>query len=167
MSDVCDVVLEEHAEFRRRFAELDTHHDSDAATLGALWQPLADLLDRHAAAEEEVLYPKLLHRGSDAEDETDDAIDDHNKIRDAVREATRHTAGSPAWWGAVRQAREQNSDHMAEEERGALADFRMHTGRADRDALGARFLDFNARHTPPTRADARDKDPGTYIAEHE
>ena len=61
-------------------------------------------LELHAAAEEEVFYPALLqvglaaHRPAGVEDETLDAIKDHNEIRDAVAEVARHrsalTAGS-------------------------------------------------------------------------
>jgi hypothetical protein len=77
-----------------------------------------------AVAEETVFYPQLLRRGNEAGDETLDAISDHNDIRDGVHEAARYPIGSPQWWDGVRRARMANSDHMAEEEEQALADFR-------------------------------------------
>ncbi|MGH3504943.1 MAG: hemerythrin domain-containing protein [Nocardioidaceae bacterium] len=79
MPDLCDVILDEHATFRRRFAELDEHYGEGPEMLGPLWQLLSGLLERHAAAEEAILYPQLLRRGSDPEDETDDAVRDHTK----------------------------------------------------------------------------------------
>lgn len=167
MPDVCDLVLDEHETFRRRFAELDERRGTDPATLRRLWEPLAVLLDRHADAEEHVLYPKLLRRGADGEDETQDAIGDHNRIRDAVRDAAGRQVGSEKWWQAVDRARTENSDHMAEEERGALADFRQHTDDERREQLGAAFVAFNRSHTEPSRVDTTDKDPDSYVDEHE
>jgi hypothetical protein len=49
-----------------------------------------------------------------------------------IRDAGRHRVGSEQWWHSVRGAREANSDHMAEEEREALADFRRHASLQDR-----------------------------------
>ena len=41
-----------------------------------------------------------------------------------MRDAERHPVGSDAWWESVGRARVANDEHMAEEEREALADFR-------------------------------------------
>ncbi len=165
MPDICDLILDEHGIFRRRFAELDERRGEGASSeiLGRLWQPLAELLDRHASAEEDTFYPGLLRRGAHGDEETDDAIRDHNKIRDAVRDANDHDVGSQGWWEAVDRAREENSDHMAEEERGPLADFRVHSDAADRDALGARFVAFSAEHAGGRGISGDDKDPDAYI----
>ncbi len=165
MPDICDLILDEHETFRRRFAELDEHRE-EPETLKRLWDPLAELLERHAAAEETIFYPELLARGQRAEDETDDAIDDHNDIRDAVRDAASTEPGSDAWWEAVSKAREENSDHMGEEERGALADFRAHAPEDVREEIGNRWVDYNQKHAGGRGVDSSDKDPEEYIEEH-
>ena len=91
---------------------------------------LATFLELHAAAEEEIFYPALLqvglaaHRTAGVEGETLDAIHDHNDIRDAVTEVTRHQVGTDEWFAAVGAANLANSDHMGEEEREGLTDFR-------------------------------------------
>ena len=88
----------------------------------------------HAAGEEAIFYPELLRVGIAArrkagvEGETLDAIDDHNDIRDAVTEAGRHPVGSDAWYATVAGANADNGDHMAEEEREGLTDFRRLAG---------------------------------------
>jgi len=166
MPDICDLILDDHETFRRRFAELDEHRDADVERLAQLWGPLAGLLDRHAAAEEAVFYPALLQRGTDGEEETDDAIGDHNDIRDAVRDAGTHEPGTAAWWDAVAQAREHNSDHMAEEEREALADFRARAPKQQREDIGAHFLEFMAAHPDGEHVSTADKDPDTFIGRH-
>ncbi len=82
-------------------------------------EPLALHLEIHAEAEEVILYPHLLKKGGDdADEETDDAIKDHNKIRDAIVESRRHEVGTDEWWKAVWEARRENTEHLAEEERG-------------------------------------------------
>ena len=115
MLDVTSMILEDHQTLRRQFAALDDARSEEA--LAAVWNGLARMLDVHAACEEQVFYPSLLKYGKDAVAETDDAIDDHNKIKTALRAAARNRVGSETWREAVGVAREENSKHIAEEER--------------------------------------------------
>ena len=99
------------------------------------------LLDTHALAEERFFYPELLKvgRGADNEipvEETRDAIKDHNEIRDTAAEVDRQELGSPEWFEAVAACNKANSDHMAEEERQGLTDFRRHADLELRHRLG-------------------------------
>lgn len=159
--DITQLILDDHETFRRQFAALDDAEDVEQ--LRAIWEPLAELLDVHAAAEEAVFYPELLRRGDDAEDETVDAIGDHNDIRDGVRAAAPHPAGSQSWWDGVRAARTANSEHMAEEEDDALVDFRRNTPLDVRQKLGGQFLDFKHNHAGAQDLDTNDKDPQLYV----
>ena len=73
----------------------------------------------------------LLKEGSgQAADETQDAISDHNEIRDAIREAAAAEPGSDSWWQAVLACRKANDEHLSEEERDVLPDFRKHSAQA-------------------------------------
>ena len=114
--DITGLILDEHEEFRRQFVALwDRRPTTDAKAVAAAWQPLADLLEVHASAEEEIFYPVLLKRGSDeAPDETEDAIRDHNEIRDAIRAAAGSDPGSDTWWQAILACRKANDAHLAE-----------------------------------------------------
>ncbi|HET6807122.1 MAG TPA: hemerythrin domain-containing protein [Frateuria sp.] len=165
--DVTQLILDDHHEQRRLFAMLDEIDRSDQATLGALWDQLADFLEVHAEAEEKHFYPSLLRRGqgagskADAVGETLDAIKDHNDIRDAVAQVVRHEVGTDAWYQAVAAARKANSTHMGEEERESLADFRRHAPLQTRHDLAVRFAAFEAAHRTGVRA--RDKDPEAYV----
>jgi len=161
MTDITQLILDDHDTFRREFAALDDAEGTEQ--LRAVWEPLAALLDLHAVAEEAVFYPQLLRRGDDAEDETVDAIGDHNDIRDGVHEAAQHPIGSPQWWEAVRRARMANSDHMAEEEDEALADFRRNTPLSTREDLGRQFLEFKTNHADARDLNTSNKDPEGYI----
>ena len=91
MADIIELVYADHDWLRRQFFRLD-----DAKTdeeLAAIWDLLGTRLDAHADAEETVFYPALLKHGGrdvrgnpegDPEDETEDAITDHNAIREAM-----------------------------------------------------------------------------------
>ena len=162
MTDITQLILDDHDTFRREFAALDDAEGPEQ--LRAIWEPLAALLDVHAVAEETVFYPQLLRRGDEAEDETLDAIGDHNDIRDGVHEAARYPIGSPQWWDGVRKARMANSDHMAEEEDEALADFRRNAPLDVREELGHQFLKFKAEHADARDLDTTDKDPEGYVS---
>lgn len=161
MLDVTVLVLEDHETLRRQFAALDDARSPEA--LAAVWNGLARMLDVHAACEEAVFYPALLKAGEDANDETEDAIHDHNSIRDAVREAAGHEVGSEAWWEAVGQARSENSDHVAEEEREALPDFRKHATDDLRESLAVAWLQWRYEHDSGAGVSDEDKDAEEYI----
>ncbi|MEU3452816.1 hemerythrin domain-containing protein [Micromonospora sp. NPDC006766] len=164
MDDITALILDDHAAFRRGFARLDDARDP--TELLAIWEALALHLDIHAEAEESILYPHLVRHGDDGEEETEDAIGDHNKIRDAIAESKQHEVGSDAWWAAVWRARRENSEHLAEEEDEALPDFRRHADVALRAELGARWLRFYGEHKNGRNLPFLDKDPEKYVREH-
>lgn len=169
--DITQLILDDHHEQRRLFAILEQIDRSDTESLSAVWDRLAAFLDTHAAAEEALFYPALLEVGIAArrkagvEDETRDAIGDHNDIRDAVAEVARHPVGSDAWFEAVAGANEANGDHMAEEEREGLTDFRRLTGLTHRHELAVAFAAYEARHVLGVQP--VDKDPEGYVRQAE
>ncbi len=168
--DITDVILNDHHDQRRMFAILDEMQVSPASDLEAVWSRLRILLEVHAKAEEELFYPELLALGAGAggkdspEDETTDAIHDHNEIRDAIAGVQLHPAGSPEWWRAVAKVNEVNGDHMAEEEREGLTDFRRHASLDLRHSLALAFCSFEAAHAGGFTG--HDVDPDTYVREN-
>jgi Hemerythrin HHE cation binding domain len=169
--DITQLILDDHHEQRRLFAILEQVGRADTGTLSAVWERLSSFLELHAAAEEEIFYPELLQVGVGAgrtdrvEDETLDAIHDHNDIRDTIAAVAGHEVGSDEWYAAVAAVNLANSDHMAEEEREGLTDFRRLARLQLRHDLAVAFAAFEARHfagVPPV-----DKDPATYVREAE
>jgi len=168
--DITRLIEDDHAEQRRLFALIDDVPDSETGALTALWNRLRALLDAHAEAEERFFYPKLLKFGKgaadsdSAKDETKDAIKDHNEIRDAGTAVDRCEVGTADWREAVAAANKANSDHMAEEERQGLADFRQHGSLELRNELGIRFAEFQSNHL--TGVKPVDKDPDGYVRDN-
>jgi hypothetical protein len=149
--DITQLIADDHTEQRRLFALIDQLGPSDRDALAAVWSRLRALLDTHARAEELHFYPELLKlgRGADGESvdgETRDAIKDHNEIRDAAAAVDKQQPGSPEWFKAVAAANKANSDHMAEEERQGLTDFRRHADLALRHRLAVQFVAFELDH---------------------
>lgn len=171
MADITMLILDDHEWFREQFAKLDylrAQTPADEATLARVWRPLADRLDVHAYIEEKIFYPQLLKRGTDdAEGETLDAIGDHNEIRDGVREADAARVGTEQWWAAIGRTREANGDHMAEEEREGLSDFRRAAPIGLREALGRQYSDFMAEHPTTVGLPITDRDPQSYVEDVE
>jgi len=151
-------------------AMLDDVDRSDTATVAAVWKRLQILLEEHAAAEEKLFYPRLMDLGTgagskdSAEGETRDAVHDHNQIRDATAKVGALEVGSDAWWEAVAGARQEHSDHMGEEERESLADFRRHASLQLRHDLAVQFAAFEAEHDGGIQA--RDRDVDDYHREN-
>ena len=167
-TDITELILGQHQDFRRRFVELwDLRPDGDVGALGAAWRELANLLEVHASAEEEILYPVLLKKGGDdAPEETLDAVGDHNEIRDAVREAAQHVPSSAAWWDAVLECRKANDEHLAEEERDVIPDFREHCDEKLRKALGESWIAYEKQHADARGITGDDVDPDDFVKEH-
>jgi hypothetical protein len=169
--DITQLILDDHHEQRRLFSILEQIDRGNIATLTALWGRMAAFLEVHAAAEEEVFYPELLRvsqragRISAGEAETLDAIHDHNDIRDTIAAVAGQDVGTGAWFDAVAAVNVANGDHMAEEEREGLTDFRRFAGLQLRHDLAVAFTTFEARHF--AGIEPVDKDPAAYVRQAE
>ncbi len=170
--DVTELILHQHAEQRRMFAYLEEWPRDDAAGLSALWHRLEILLEVHAEAEERYFYPELVRIGKGAGDadsmteEVTDAIKDHNEIRAAIRRVRACAPGSADWWAGVTAANLANSDHMGEEERQDLTDFRQQASLQLRHDLAVQFARFEAQQWAEG-VEPVDKDPQTYVEQQQ
>jgi hypothetical protein len=169
--DITQLILDDHAEQRRLFALIDELTPADHDALEAIWARLRAFLDTHALAEERYFYPELLKigRGADGEtpiDETRDAIKDHNEIRDTASDVDRHRVGTPEWFTAIAAANKANSDHMGEEERQGLTDFRKSAGLELRHRLAVEFARFEAEHLTGIGVKPVDRNVDEYVAEN-
>jgi hypothetical protein len=171
MADITVLIRADHDWFREQFAKLDdlqAQTPVNRSALERIWRPLGDKLDVHAYIEEKIFYPQLLKRGTDdSEGETLDAIGDHNDIRDGVRDANAARVGTEEWWAAVRRTRSANDEHMAEEEREGLSDFRRHAPIGLREALGHQYGEFMAEHPTTEGLPIVDRDPERYVEDLE
>ena len=168
--DITQLILDDHHEQRRLFAIIEQIADDDTASLAAVWHRLSTFLEAHARAEEKFFYPQFLKEGrakavaEKAESETEDAIEDHNEIRDAIAEVAKSRVGSADWRKAVAAANKANGDHMAEEEREGLTRFRQLASLAERHELAVSFIAYEAQHLEGVQAG--NPDPEKWVKEH-
>ncbi len=73
--------------------------------------------------------------------------------------------GSTAWRDAIDAVNVANGDHMAEEEREGLTDFRRRVSLPERHELAVRFVTFEARNFAGVRP--VDRDPQEYVRQQE
>jgi hypothetical protein len=66
----------------------------------------------------------------------------------------------------VLECRKANDEHLAEEERDVVPDFREHSNEALRSRLGAKWVAFHAEHRAARGISGEDIDPGKYIVEN-
>ena len=163
--DIVRLILTDHETFRARFAELADLRDQPRAA-AALWGELAAHLETHASAEEEHFYPALLQNVEGSEDETEDAVKDHDEIRQGIRRAAAAEVGSDEWWAGIADAREANDEHLAEEERDDLPDFLRNVSVEVRQELGERFVAFRDAHPWAAGLTYQDKDPEKFVEEY-
>ena len=169
--DITQLIADDHTEQRRLFALIEELGSDEPAALRAVWTRLQVLLDTHALAEERFFYPELLKigRGADHEtptDETRDAIKDHNEIRDTASAVDRKELGSAEWFDAVAACNKANSDHLDEEERQGLTDFRQHADLEVRHRLAVQFLQFESEHLTGDGVKPIDRNVEAYILEN-
>jgi hypothetical protein len=168
--DITQLILDDHHEQRRLFAIIDQIDPKDIASLAAVWKRLSAFLEVHAETEERIFYPELMRvgrkadRNDEVEDETFDAIKDHNEIRDAVVAVAKEKTGTEAWFKAVATANKANSEHMGEEEREGLTEFRKLAPLALRHDLAVSFVSFEVEHVDGVMP--VDKDPKKWVAKH-
>jgi Hemerythrin HHE cation binding domain len=162
---VTDLIRTDHDWFRAHFAAVENARD-DIDMLTALWTELAARLEVHAAAEEALFYPRLLKDDSDAVEDTEDAIRDHNDIRDAIRDAQQHSVGDEGWWNGVHATDKANTEHMEEEQEGPLREFDEFASPEEQAEVAASFAAFEIEHAGARGISIEDKDPKRYIEEN-
>ncbi len=165
MPDVIRLILDDHERFRTQFAQLAELRDDTQAAV-EIWLGLSARLEMHASAEEAHFYPALLQHVEGSEDETKDAISDHDEIRDGIRRAAAAEVGSDGWWQGIQETREANDEHLAEEERDDIPDFLRAASVELRQQLGAEFERFEDEHPGARGLSGADKDPDRYVAEN-
>jgi hypothetical protein len=148
-ADVIELVLADHRRIRRLSRALDdavrrAAHSGPGWVPAHIWQRLAELLQAHTLAEEEICYLPASRRGARAAADTRDRAAEHDDIREAIAEAALQPAGSAPWWRAVRAVQADLPCHLDREERDTLVDLRCQLTVRQRVELGRQWMAFIA-----------------------
>jgi hypothetical protein len=115
---------------------------ASAWALATVWDRLADMIDVHAAAEEEICYLPMVAASSWSREQMQDAVAELGEIRDAAAEARLLPVASRSWWRAVTTAVSACAEHFDHQEQGVLADFRSRADRTLRQQIGGQWSAF-------------------------
>ncbi len=126
ISEIGELIFSEHARILRLFRALDgvVRRGEPAVSrlaLNQIWTRLANLLEVHTRAEEEICFPLVSGAGAFAPSFVEVATADHIDLRETVEEARLLDVGSPRWWQVITAACAACTRHFASEERGPLA----------------------------------------------
>lgn len=137
MADIIDIVMQEHREVEALFDQLKAATGADHQQ--TLFTEVKDKLERHASAEERVLYPRIRKEVPDGKEEAEDAVEEHDQMRSSIEEVEEHEAGTELFMLAVEQLVATTRHHVGVEEQELLPDFREHSEAEERQALAERF----------------------------
>jgi hemerythrin superfamily protein len=137
MTDIIDLVLHDHHAVAGLFDELQAAKGADAQA--KLFAQVKDALEHHAAAEERVLYPRVRKEAREGKEEVKDALEEHDQIRESLKEVEEHEAGTELFMLAVVQLVATTKHHVGVEEAELLPDFRNSSEASERESLGREF----------------------------
>jgi hemerythrin superfamily protein len=137
MTDIIELVLQDHHAVAALFDKLQAA--TDVNDQAALFAQVRDALERHASAEEKVLYPRVRKEVPDGREESKDAIEEHDQIRESLKEVEEHDAGTELFSLAVTQLVATTKHHVGVEESELLPDFGRNSDAGEREQLGRRF----------------------------
>lgn len=131
MADILDVIRASRLEIVRcqsRFSELAGQRGGPESrqAQAAMWDMLAALISLHLSAEDEICLPAAWP-GPEGPARARAMLDDHEDIRELIREARLQPPGSPLWRQLTAAALEALAGEFGREEHGLLAIL----GRAD------------------------------------
>lgn len=156
-ADIMDLIVADHRRIRRLGGVLrDTGKEShgigsSARVLGEVWARLADLIDLHLGAEQEVCLPAFYGTDPSGREQRKDLIAEHENIRNAMQEASLQPAGSVTWWLAAADALSACNAAFRREEQHTLPKFARHADDAQRCHLARQWQAYMAapiRHQP-------------------
>ncbi len=120
--DWADALKAEHQATLLLFDKIEATDDAQAGTRSALLAKLKYALDKHAAQEENVIYPAL--REANSAHDADALNSEHGYVKTYLYELETMPSDSPEWLARVRDFRSMIQEHMRMEEEEVFPKFR-------------------------------------------
>jgi hemerythrin-like domain-containing protein len=113
--DVVDILLEDHREFERYFAELETGLGDPERRRAVADVVIAELV-RHAVAEEAFLYPAAREKLPNGNELADHEIEEHSEAEEIMKRLEGVDATDPQFSTLVHELATSIRHHLEEEE---------------------------------------------------
>ena len=116
--DIFEELRFDHDRHRRLMEEL-VSTEGDSPERRSLFDELVADTEAHAAAEELMFYSRLMAERA-TRDKSAHSIEEHQTLRDDLKELREIDMGSPAWLNKFHSVRDRFEHHMKEEEHGVF-----------------------------------------------
>ena len=133
--DWADTLTAEHDAVLEIFNKIEATEDSQTGMRSALLAKLKYALDKHAAQEENVIYPAL--REANSAHDADAHNSEHGYVKTYLYELETLPKDSPEWLARVRDFRSMIQEHMRMEEEEVFPKFRNTLSEEQNTKLGA------------------------------
>lgn len=140
MTDVVDLITQDHRELQRMFEELR----SDPSKRQALAPVMSTLLFAHSRAEESEVYPRAKAAGG--EDDVEHSQEEHLAADQLAERLTGLDPESEEFGEVLEKLIEAVTHHLEEEEEDVLPHLRERLSETELTELGERFLAARAEH---------------------
>ena len=140
MTDVVDLIMEDHREVERLFELLKTQPDQRPNTLPVL----SALLIAHSRAEEAEVYPVAQQELGN--DEVTHSQEEHIVVEQLLERLETTNVESNQFDTLLEQLEDAVNEHVEEEESSVLPAMREQLDQRRRDELGAAFAESRAEH---------------------
>jgi hemerythrin superfamily protein len=140
MTDVVDLIMQDHRELERYFEELRTQPDK-RATLAPV---MSTLLYAHSRAEESEVYPAA--RAAGGEEDVEHSQQEHLAADQLAERLTKVDPSDSRFESVLDELVEAVTHHLEEEEETVLPHMREHMEPSQLESLGERFLAARSRH---------------------
>lgn len=142
MSDVTDLILEDHEQLKELFGKLRSGNTGQRQLLLPV---MSAMLVAHSRAEESQVYPAVRDEAGDAED-VEHSQEEHAAAELALVKLTSTSPESGDFTSALEELIEAVTHHMEEEESDVLPALRSGLKPARLEELGDAFLASRAEH---------------------
>jgi hemerythrin superfamily protein len=141
MPDVVDLIMQDHREVERIFAELKNHPEKRPSLVPVL----VTLLTAHSRAEEAEVYPAARDEAGEADD-VEHSQEEHLLADQLLARLADTDPESPAFDSVLTELVEGVTHHVEEEESKVLPGMRERLSAERRDELGRAFAASRADH---------------------
>ena len=140
MTDVVDLITQDHRELQRLFEELR----SDPSKRKALAPVMSTLLFAHSRAEESEVYPRA--RAAGGEEDVEHSQEEHLAADQLAEKLNALDPESEEFGSVLEELVEAVTHHLREEEADVLPHMRERKGEDELNEIGAGFLAARAEH---------------------
>lgn len=161
-TDLVELIIQDHREFERAFAELERNNHTAEYRRELLDHVIAELT-RHAVAEEQFLYPSARDKVPGGPDLVDHEIEEHNDAEQVMKDLEDLEPSDPKFEELINRLIKEVRHHLDEEEQDLLPKVKSACSPDELQQLG-RSLEA-AKKIAPTRPhpSGPDKPPANLI----